>query len=135
MYAMNYEVNHDMVAAHLQNLQVQNEPEEYVWVKPPPATMTAVDLLYPNKSWKSCIRSSHEEIYGRIPILCKADMHTAYELGKELVKDNDNNDYWLNLEIANMADEEEIMDELNRLENEEQKVIGMYGVQRSPSQG
>ena len=109
-----------MAAGHLQNIQVQREPAEFVWVEPPLPNISAVDLLYPNNSWKSCIRSKHEEEYGlKVPILCKADSLIATELGEELVKDKDNNDYWINLEIANMADEESIMNELNRLEDEE----------------
>ena len=120
MCVSNHGVESEMASAHLQNIQVQMEPAEFVWVEPPLPNTSAVDLLYPNNSWKSCIRSSHEEEYGlKVPILCKADMEIVTELGKELVNDKDNNDYWFNLEIANMADEESIMNELNRLEDEE----------------
>ena len=110
----------EMVAAHLQNIQVQVEPSEFVWVEPPAPNISAVDLLYPDNSWKTCIRSKHEEEYGlKVPILCKADMEIAYELGRELVNDKDSNDYWWMLETDNTMMEEWMMNELNRIEYEE----------------
>ena len=109
----------EMAAAHLQNIQVQEDPPEFVWVDPPPPNVTAVGLLYPDNSWKSCIRSSHEEVYGRVPILCKADTDIAFELGEELVKDKDSNDYWWMIETDNVMTEEYLMNELNRIEYEE----------------
>jgi hypothetical protein len=110
-----------MAAAHLQNIQVQAEPPEFVWVKPPPPNVTPEGLLYPNNSWKSCIRSSHEAVYGRVPILCLHDQsEIAYVLGEALVKDKDNNEYWCALITNNIQKEEWIMNELNRIEHEEQ---------------
>lgn len=109
-----------MAVAHFQNIQVQQEPAEFVWVEPPLPNISAVDLLYPNNSWKSCIRSRHEEEYGlKAPILCKADSIIATELGEELVNDKDSNDYWWQVEIANEGKELYIMEELKRLEDEE----------------
>lgn len=109
----------EMAATHLQNIQVQMNPPEFVWVKPPHPNVTPMGLDFPENSWKSCIRSAHEAVYGRVPILCKADTDIAFDLGEALVNDKDSNDYWDDIITANIMTEEWMMGELNRTEYEE----------------
>ena len=81
----------EMAAAHLQNIQVQEEPAEFVWVG---TTNTehknhrSRSTIFDN-SWKSCFRNYEEEYGLKFPTLCKADAEIAYELGRELVMDKD----------------------------------------------
>lgn len=123
MVAMCASPSHDSVAraaaAHLQNIQVQMDPPEFVWVEPPEPNMTPMGLQFPDNSWKSYVRSSHEAVYGRVPILCKDDEDIAFELGEELIKDKDSNDYWDNIITRGVMLESFLMIELNRIEYEE----------------
>lgn len=113
----------EMAATHLQNIKVQMNPPEFVWVKPPHPNVTPMGLDFPDNSWKSCIRSNHEAIYGRVPILCKADSDIAFDLGEALIKDKDSNEYWGELITNNIQVEDWMMSELNRMKYDDEPFV------------
>lgn len=100
-----------MPEPHIRQIMLECEPAlEVVEVNVPPGFRS-------EDSWKTCLR---ETTAGRwIEALTREDRRLAKEIGKAMIEDREYKHYWCTVDSWNKDKEEEIMDELNRVEYEE----------------